>query len=207
MKSCLISLLIVTIIFIFITLYIIFNGENNKNEKLTICGILWAIISVFITLLLSILSYQSDDIDIIFKDGRSMSIKNVDTLILNNEGLNLSNNTYPDYYWYINLCNDGNMASKNIKVKITFDNIIFEGSPEYYKVTDGRYSMGGYKSLLYDVSDIILPETCVSLHAIDFTKSYIDKDLNSDKMTIYIYTESNKSIKKEYSINLRKIEN
>ena len=67
--------------------------------------------------------------------------------------------------------------------------------------------MGGYKSLLYDVSDIILPETCVSLHAIDFTKSYIDKDLNSDKMTIYIYTESNKSIKKEYSINLRKIEN
>lgn len=207
MKSCLISLLIVTIIFIFITLYIIFNGENNKNEKLTICGILWAMISVFITLLLSILSYQSDDIDIIFKDGRSMSIKNVDTLILNKEGLNLSNNTYPDYYWYINLCNDGNMASKNIKVKITFDNIIFEGSPEYYKVTDGRYSMGGYKSLLYDVSDIILPETCVSLHAIDFTKSYIDKDLNSDKMTIYIYTESNKSIKKEYSINLRKIEN
>ena len=196
MKSCLISLLIVTIIFIFITLYIIFNGENNKNEKLTICGILWAMISVFITLLLSILSYQSDDIDIIFKDGRSMSIKNVDTLILNKEGLNLSNNTYPDYYWYINLCNDGNMASKNIK-----------GSPEYYKVTDGRYSMGGYKSLLYDVSDIILPETCVSLHAIDFTKSYIDKDLNSDKMTIYIYTESNKSIKKEYSINLRKIEN
>ena len=207
MKSCLISLLIVTIIFIFITLYIIFNGENNKNEKLTICGILWAMISVFITLLLSILSYQSDDIDIIFKDGRSMSIKNVDTLILNKEGLNLSNNTYPDYYWYINLCNDGNMASKNIKVKITFDNIIFEGSPEYYKVTDGRYSMGGYKSLLYDVSDIILPETCVSLHAIDFTKSYIDKDLNSDNMTIYIYTESNKSIKKEYSINLRKIEN
>jgi len=207
MKSCLISLLIVTIIFIFITLYIIFNGENNKNEKLTVCGILWAMISVFITLLLSILSYQSDDIDIIFKDGRSMSIKNVDTLILNKEGLNLSNNTYPDYYWYINLCNDGNMASKNIKVKITFDNIIFEGSPEYYKVTDGRYSMGGYKSLLYDVSDIILPETCVSLHAIDFTKSYIDKDLNSDKMTIYIYTESNKSIKKEYSINLRKIEN
>ena len=126
MKSCLISLLIVTIIFIFITLYIIFNGENNKNEKLTICGILWAMISVFITLLLSILSYQSDDIDIIFKDGRSMSIKNVDTLILNKEGLNLSNNTYPDYYWYINLCNDGNMASKNIKVKITFDNIIFE---------------------------------------------------------------------------------
>ena len=207
MKSCLISLLIVTIIFIFITLYIIFNGENNKNEKLTICGILWAMISVFITLLLSILSYQSDDIDIIFKDGRSMSIKNVDTLILNIEGLNLSNNTYPDYYWYINLCNDGNMASKNIKVKITFDNIIFEESPEYYKVTDGRYSMGGYKSLLYDVSDIILPETCVPLHAIDFTKSYIDKDLNSDKMTIYIYTESNKSIKKEYSINLRKIEN
>ncbi len=207
MKSCLISLLIVTIIFIFITLYIIFNGENNKNEKLTICGILWAMISVFITLLLSILSYQSDDIDIIFKDGRSMSIKNVDTLILNKEGLNLSNNTYPDYYWYINLCNDGNMASKNIKVKITFDNIIFEESPEYYKVTDGRYSMGGYKSLLYDVSDIILPETCVPLHAIDFTKSYIDKDLNSDKMTIYIYTESNKSIKKEYSINLRKIEN
>ena len=207
MKSCLISLLIVTIIFIFITLYIIFNGENNKNEKLTVCGILWAMISVFITLLLSILSYQSDDIDIIFKDGRSMSIKNVDTLILNKEGLNLSNNTYPDYYWYINLCNDGNMASNNIKVKITFDNIIFEGSPEYYKVTDGRYSMGGYKSLLYDVSDIILPETCVSLHAIDFTKSYIDKDLNSDKMTIYIYTESNKSIKKEYSINLRKIEN
>ena len=207
MKPCLISLLIVTIIFIFITLYIIFNGENNKNEKLTICGILWAMISVFITLLLSILSYQSDYIDIIFKDGRSMSIKNVDTLILNKEGLNLSNNTYPDYYWYINLCNDGNMASKNIKVKITFDNIIFEGSPEYYKVTDGRYSMGGYKSLLYDVSDIILPETCVSLHAIDFTKSYIDKDLNSDKMTIYIYTESNKSIKKEYSINLRKIEN
>lgn len=207
MKSCLISLLIVTIIFIFITLYIIFNGENNKNEKLTVCGILWAMISVFITLLLSILSYQSDDIDIIFKDGRSMSIKNVDTLILNKEGLNLSNNTYPDYYWYINLCNDGNMASKNIKVKITFDNIIFEESPEYYKVTDGRYSMGGYKSLLYDVSDIILPETCVSLHAIDFTKSYIDKDLNSDKMTIYIYTESNKSIKKEYSINLRKIEN
>ncbi len=207
MKSCLISLLIVTIIFIFITLYIIFNGENNKNEKLTICGILWAMISVFITLLLSILSYQSDDIDIIFKDGRSMSIKNVDTLILNKEGLNLSNNTYPDYYWYINLCNDGNMASKNIKVKITFDNIIFEESPEYYKVTDGRYSMGGYKSLLYDVSDIILPETCVPLHAIDFTKSYIDKDLTSDKMTIYIYTESNKSIKKEYSINLRKIEN
>lgn len=207
MKSCLISLLIVTIIFIFITLYIIFNGENNKNEKLTICGILWAMISVFITLLLSILSYQSDDIDIIFKDGRSMSIKNVDTLILNKEGLNLSNNTYPDYYWYINLCNDGNMASKNIKVKITFDNIIFEESTEYYKVTDGRYSMGGYKSLLYDVSDIILPETCVPLHAIDFTKSYIDKDLNSDKMTIYIYTESNKSIKKEYSINLRKIEN
>ena len=207
MKSCLISLLIVTIIFIFITLYIIFNGENNKNEKLTICGILWAMISVFITLLLSILSYQSDDIDIIFKDGRSMSIKNVDTLILNKEGLNLSNNTYPDYYWYINLCNDGNMASKNNKVKITFDNIIFEESPEYYKVTDGRYSMGGYKSLLYDVSDIILPETCVPLHAIDFTKSYIDKDLNSDKMTIYIYTESNKSIKKEYSINLRKIEN
>lgn len=207
MKSCLISLLIVTIIFIFITLYIIFNGENNKNEKLTICGILLAMISVFITLLLSILSYQSDDIDIIFKDGRSMSIKNVDTLILNKEGLNLSNNTYPDYYWYINLCNDGNMASKNIKVKITFDNIIFEESPEYYKVTDGRYSMGGYKSLLYDVSDIILPETCVPLHAIDFTKSYIDKDLNSDKMTIYIYTESNKSIKKEYSINLRKIEN
>ena len=162
-------------------------------------------ISVFITLLLSILSYQSDDIDIIFKDGRSMSIKNVDTLILNKEGLNLSNNTYPDYYWYINLCNDGNMASKNIKVKITFDNIIFEESPEYYKVTDGRYSMGGYKSLLYDVSDIILPETCVPLHAIDFTKSYIDKDLTSDKMTIYIYTESNKSIKKEYSINLRKI--
>ena len=207
MKSCLISLLIVIIIFIFITLYIIFNGENNKNEKLTICGILWAMISVFITLLLSILSYQSDDIDIIFKDGRSMSIKNVDTLILNKEGLNLSNNTYPDYYWYINLCNDGNMASKNIKVKITFDNIIFEESPEYYKVTDGRYSMGGYKSLLYDVSDIILPETCVPLHAIDFTKSYIDKDLTSDKMTIYIYTESNKSIKKEYSINLRKIEN
>lgn len=207
MKSCLISLLIVTIIFIFITLYIIFNSENNKNEKLTICGILWAMISAFITLLLSILSYQSDDIDIIFKDGRSMSIKNVDTLILNKEGLNLSNNTYPDYYWYINLCNDGNMASKNIKVKITFDNIIFEESPEYYKVTDGRYSMGGYKSLLYDVSDIILPETCVPLHAIDFTKSYIDKDLNSDKMTIYIYTESNKSIKKEYSINLRKIEN
>ena len=207
MKSCLISLLIVTIIFIFITLYIIFNGENNKNEKLTICGILWAMISVFITLLLSILSYQSDDIDIIFKDGRSMSIKNVDTLILNKEGLNLSNNTYPDYYWYINLCNDGNMASKNIKVKITFDNIIFEESPEYYKVTDGRYSMGGYKSLLYDVSDIILPETCVPLHTIDFTKSYIDKDLNSDKITIYIYTESNKSIKKEYSINLRKIEN
>ena len=50
-------------------------------------------------------------------------------------------------------------------------NIVFKESPEYYGVADGRYNIGGYRSLLYDVPDIILPETCVPLQTIDFTKS------------------------------------
>lgn len=148
MKIYLIALLIITVIFIFITLYIIFTSEKKRNEKITICGVLWAMISAFTTLLISILNYQSDDINIVFKE-----------------------------------------------------------SPEYYGVADGRYNIGGYRSLLYDVPDIILPETCVPLQTIDFTKSYIDKDLNSDRMTIFIYTENNKSIKKEYTINLKEKDN
>lgn len=207
MKIYLIALLVITVIFIFITLYIIFTSEKKRNEKITICGVLWAMISAFTTLLISILNYQSDDINIVFKDGRAMNIENKTTLILDKEGLNLSNNTCPDNYWYINLCNSGNIVSKNIKIKITFDNIVFKESPEYYGVADGRYSIGGYRSLLYDVPDIILPETCVPLQTIDFTKSYIDKDLNSDRMTIFIYTENNKSIKKEYTINLKEKDN
>lgn len=207
MKIYLIALLIITVIFIFITLYIIFTSEKKRNEKITICGVLWAMISAFTTLLISILNYQSDDINIVFKDGRAMNIENKTTLILDKEGLNLSNNTCPDNYWYINLCNSGNIVSKNIKIKITFDNIVFKESPEYYGVADGIYSIGGYRSLLYDVPDIILPETCVCLQTIDFTKSYIDKDLNSDRMTIFIYTENNKSIKKEYTINLKEKDN
>ena len=160
-------------------------------------------ISVFVTLVISIVNYQSDDIEVIFKDGRTMTIENLDAIILDKEDLKLSNNTCPDYLWYINLCNNGNIVSKNIKIKITFDNIVFEESPNYYGVAEGRYSIGGYRSLLYDVQDIILPGSCVPLPIIDFTKSYIDKDLDSDKMTIYIYTENNKLVKKEYTINLK----
>ena len=131
MKIYLIALLIITVIFIFITLYIIFTSEKKRNEKITICGVLWAMISAFTTLLISILNYQSDDINIVFKDGRAMNIETKTTLILDKEGLNLSNNTCPDNYWYINLCNSGNIVSKNIKIKITFDNIVFKESPEY----------------------------------------------------------------------------
>lgn len=203
MKIYLISLLIITTMFIFITLYVIFSSKEKRSENATICGVLWAMISVFVTLLISIISYQFDDIDILFKDGRTAEIKDLNSLSLNKEELKLSNNIYPDYYWYINLCNNGNMASKNIKVKISFDNIVFEGNPDYYSVTDGRYSIGGYRSLLYDVSDIIFPDSCVPLPIIDFTKSYIDKDLESDKMTIYIYNENNKLTEKEYTINLK----
>lgn len=202
MKMYLIFLLIITTIFIFITLYVVFSSKDKRSENTNICGVLWAMISVFVTLLISIISYQSDNIDIIFKDGRTMEIEDLNSLSLDKEGLKLSNNTSPDYLWYINLCNNGNITSKNIKVKISFDNIIFEENPDYYSVTDGRYSIGGYRSLLYDVSDIILPDNCVSLPIIDFIKSCIDKDLDSDKMTIYIYSENNKLIKKEYMINL-----
>lgn len=200
MRTYLMSLLIITVIFIFITLYIMFVSKNKRSENITICGVLWAMISVFVTLIISIVNYQSDDIEVIFKDGRTMTIENLDAIILDKEDLKLSNNTCPDYYWYINLCNNGNIVSKNIKIKITFDNIVFNESPDYYGVADGRYSIGGYRSLLYDVQDIVLPESCVPLQIIDFTKSYIDKDLDSDKMTIYIYTENNKLIKREYKI-------
>lgn len=203
MKAYLISLLIITVIFIFITLYIIFISKNKRSENITICGVLWAMISVFVTLVISIVNYQSDDIEVIFKDGRTMTIENLDAITLDKEDLKLSNNTCPDYLWYINLCNNGNIVSKNIKIKITFDNIVFNESPDYYGVAEGRYSIGGYRSLLYDVQDIILPGSCVPLPIIDFTKSYIDKDLDSDKMTIYIYTENNKLVKKEYTINLK----
>lgn len=203
MGTYLISLLIITIIFILITLYIMFVSKNKRSENITICGVLWAMISVFVTLVISIVNYQSDDIEVIFKDGRTMTIENLDAIILDKEGLKLSNNTCPDYLWYINLCNNGNIVSKNIKIKITFDNIVFNESPDYYGLADGRYSIGGYRSLLYDVQDIILPGSCVPLPIIDFTKSYIDKDLDSDKMTIYIYTENNKLVKKEYTINLK----
>lgn len=203
MRTYLISLLIITVIFIFITLYIMFVSKNKRSENITICGVLWAMISVFVTLVISVVNYQSDDIEVIFKDGRTMTIENLDAIILDKEDLQLSNNTCPDYLWYINLCNNGNIVSKNIKIKITFDNIVFEESPDYYGVAEGRYSIGGYRSLLYDVQDIILPGSCVPLPIIDFTKSYIDKDLESDKMTIYIYTENNKLVKKEYIINLK----
>lgn len=203
MRTYLISLLIITVIFILITLYIMFVSKNKRSENITICGVLWAMISVFVTLVISIVNYQSDDIEVIFKDGRTMTIENLEDIILDKEDLKLSNNTCPDYFWHINLCNNGNIVSKNIKIKITFDNIVFEESPDYYGVAEGRYSIGGYRSLLYDVQDIILPGSCVPLPIIDFTKSYIDKDLDSDKMTIYIYTENNKLVKKEYTINLK----
>ena len=203
MKISIIALLIITVIFILITLYIMFVSKNKRSENITICGVLWAMISVFVTLVISIVNYQSDDIEVIFKDGRTMTIENLDAIILDKEDSKLSNNTCPDYLWYINLCNNGNIVSKNIKIKITFDNIVFEESPNYYGVAEGRYSIGGYRSLLYDVQDIILPGSCVPLPIIDFTKSYIDKDLDSDKMTIYIYTENNKLVKKEYTINLK----
>ena len=167
-----------------------FVSKNKRSENITICGVLWAMISVFVTLVISVVNYQSDDIEVIFKDGRTMTIENLEDIILDKEDLKLSNNTCPDYLWHINLCNNGNIVSKNIKIKITFDNIVFEESPDYYGVAEGRYSIGGYRSLLYDVQDIILPGSCVPLQIIDFTKSYIDKDLDSDKMTIYIYTET-----------------
>ena len=180
-----------------------FVSKNKRSENITICGVLWAMISVFITLVISVVNYQSDDIEVIFKDGRTMTIENLEDIILDKEDLKLSNNTSPDYLWYINLCNNGNIVSKNIKIKITFDNIVFNESPDYYGLADGRYSIGDYRSLLYDVQDIILPGSCVPLPIIDFAKSYIDKDLDSDKMTIYIYTENNKLVKKEYTINFK----
>jgi hypothetical protein len=151
MKTSIIALLIITIIFILITLYIMFVSKKKRSENITICGVLWAMISVFVTLVISIVNYQSDDIEVIFKDGRTMTIENLEDIILDKEDLKLSNNTCPDYLWYINLCNNGNIVSKNIKIKITFDNIVFEESPDYYGVAEGRYSIGGYRSLLYDV--------------------------------------------------------
>ena len=77
MGTYLISLLIITVIFILITLYIMFVSKNKRSENITICGVLWAMISVFVTLVISIVNYQSDDIEVIFKDGRTMTIENL----------------------------------------------------------------------------------------------------------------------------------
>lgn len=204
MLFVLFAIMIVTIISIVITILVFFESKEKREENATLCGILWAMFSVLITIIITILCYQSDDIHVKLKDGRGIEKENGTEIIVDKDNLKLHNEEFYDTSWYISLCNLGNKSSNNIKVKIEFDNIIFENEIDNYVMGQYRHGLGGYTSLTYNVQDMILPDDCIDLPMIDFSNAYLDEDIDKDIMTVNVYTENNKLIKKNYSISLKK---
>ena len=198
-----ISLLLITIVFSIVTIYLYVKKEN-KGDIATLMGILCAMFSAIVTLLLVIIDYQGYKLDIIFKDGRGIKRDN-DIFLVKKDDL-VAMSIYPDDYWYPNICNNGNSVANNVKVKIFFDNIAFPSNVDNYSIVDGNYGIGGYSGLVYDIPNSILPGDCTYLPSIDFSKAYLyDNDVNSDKMTFSIYSENSKKIEYSYNISFKEM--
>lgn len=204
-KIILISISILSFIGLIIIGIIACKMWNKKDfEKImSFIGLVWAILSIIITCIISLYSIKESNVFVSFTDGRYMDTNEEIRLIMN-EDKSLDMNYTPDYIWAITLNNNGNIAVDKIRVKITFDNLYFSDVNQEYQLADGIWAFGGFRSLVYESDEWIPPSQKTVMPLIDFRDAYIIDENEDVIMNIYTYTEEDEVKEFSYKILITK---
>ena len=215
-------ILIVSILFIFLTIILLllrnktWIKELEKNIQkisniLTFTSVLLAILAISITAIITIATQEKAKIQIGFYTNHGMTYSEEsgqEELYLNkDENGIVSKPEIVPLDWKIRLTNEGNIATKNMIVRIEFSGIYFKDKVEAdYEFTNPIYGNEGYKTIRYKLEQDLYPNDFTYLPEIPFENMELeDKEAKSINMKIILYDENDKS--KEFNFNIQLEEN
>jgi len=110
--------------------------------------------------------------------------------------------------WSIQLSNDGNSGTSNLKIALTFSGIWINEQPEDYTVTDHIYAHGGFQTLERNITESISPGDAYNLPDIPWHMfaSEASNTLEPADMKIVVFEGSIKKFEQSYEIDLIKEE-
>ena len=215
-------ILIVSILFIFLTVILLllrnktWIKELEKNIQkisniLTFTSVLLAILAISITAIITIATQEKAKVQIGFYTNHGILYSEEsrqEELYLNkDENGNIYKPVTVPLDWKICLTNEGNIATKNMIVKIEFSGIYFKGKLEAnYEFINPIYGNGGYQAIRYKLEQDLYPNDFTYLPEIPFEDMELeDKEAKSISMKIILYDENDKS--KEFNFNIQLEEN
>lgn len=211
-------ILIVSILFIFLTIVLFFLRnkswvkELEKNIKkisniLTFTSVLLAILAISITAIITIATEEKAKIQIGFYTNHGALYSEEsgkDELYLNkDENGKISKPISVPLDWKIRLTNYGNISTKNMLVRIEFDGIYFQDETNTeYEFTNPIYGNGGYQAIKYKLDQDLYPNDFIYLPEIPFESMQLkDETTESVNMKITLYDENNTS--KEFNFDIQ----
>ena len=211
-------ILIVSILFIFLTIVLFFLRnkswvkELEKNIKkisniLTFTSVLLAILAISITAIITIATEEKAKIQIGFYTNHGALYSEEsgkDELYLNkDENGKISKPISVPLDWKIRLTNHGNISTKNMLVRIEFDGIYFQDETNTeYEFTNPIYGNGGYQAIKYKLDQDLYPNDFMYLPEIPFESMQLeDETTESVNMKITLYDENNTS--KEFNFDIQ----
>lgn len=211
-------ILIVSILFIFLTIVLFFLRnkswvkELEKNIKkisniLTFTSVLLAILAISITAIITIATEEKAKIQIGFYTNHGSLYSEEsgkDELYLNkDENGKISKPISVPLDWKIRLTNYGNISTKNMLVRIEFDGIYFQDETNTeYEFTNPIYGNGGYQAIKYKLDQDLYPNDFIYLPEIPFESMQLeDETTESVNMKITLYDENNTS--KEFNFDIQ----
>ena len=211
-------ILIVSILFIFLTIVLFFLRnkswvkELEKNIKkisniLTFTSVLLAILAISITAIITIATEEKAKIQIGFYTNHGSLYSEEsgkDELYLNkDENGKISKPISVPLDWKIRLTNYGNISTKNMLVRIEFDGIYFQDETNTeYEFTNPIYGNGGYQAIKYKLDQDLYPNDFIYLTELPFESMQLkDETTESVNMKITLYDENNTS--KEFNFDIQ----
>jgi len=229
----LVVLIVSTMLIALVLIFALVNRrekEKNIEKRLGALQNTFAIFSLFIGIISMFIAWSSfqssiknPDIEIVFLTGQGenwLEVTEYDKLHLTytKDGGISASFSYASSWGTIQLRNNGNIGTSNLKVSLTFSNIWFRDQPTDYTANDHVRGHGGFLTLERNISETINPGDFYNLPhipwdhfewdawAVETDLRSIEDALGSTSMKITIYEGSIKKFEQTYDIDMIEFE-